>query len=116
MTIHTAVSSRRNNRSMTVAHIHIHVKPESVQAFIEATLDNARNSVQETGIARFDFFQQADDPTRFILNEVYLTPEAPAAHRASAHYLSWRDAVVDMMAEPRSNIRLVNLFPADKDY
>jgi quinol monooxygenase YgiN len=101
---------------MHVAHVHIHVKPECVQAFIEATLDNARNSVQEPGIARFDFFQHADDLTRFILNEVYLTPEAPAAHKASAHYLRWRDAVVDMMAEPRSNVPLVNLFPADKDF
>jgi quinol monooxygenase YgiN len=80
------------------------------------TLDNARNGVQEPGIARFDFFQNADDLTRFILNEVYLTPEAPAAHKASAHYLRWRDEVVDMMAEPRSNVPLVNLFPADKDF
>jgi quinol monooxygenase YgiN len=101
---------------MQVVHVHIHVKPEFVQAFIEATTDNARNSVLEPGIARFDFFQSTEDPTRFVLNEVYRTPEAPAAHRESAHYLRWRDAVTDMMAEPRSRALFVNVFPSDKDF
>ena len=101
---------------MHVVHVHIHVKPDSVHAFIDATLENARNSVQEPGIARFDFFQHTDDPTRFILNEVYRTPEAPAAHKASAHYLRWVDVVTDMMAEPRARQVLVHLFPADENF
>ncbi len=104
-----------NNGCMHVLHVHIHVKPESVGDFIQATLENARNSLQEPGIARFDFFQHANDPTRFTLNEVYRTQEAPAAHKASTHYLRWVEAVTDMMAEPRSRTVLVNLFPADQD-
>lgn len=100
---------------MHVVHVQVHVKPESVDSFIEATLDNVRNSVQEPGIARFDFFQRADDPTRFVLSEIYRNPDAQAVHKTSAHYLRWRDAVTDMMAEPRSGATLVNLFPPDED-
>ena len=101
---------------MHVVHVHIQVKPEFVQAFIAATLENARHSVEEPGIARFDFFQRPDDPTRFVLGEVYRVPEAQVAHRASAHYLRWRDAVADMMAEPRNGMALVNLFPGDEGF
>jgi len=96
--------------------VHVHVKPESVEAFKQASIENASNSVQEEGVARFDVIQQADDPTRFILVEVYKTPEAPAAHKETAHYLRWRETVADMMAEPRQGIKYTNLFPSDENW
>ncbi len=96
---------------MHLVLVSVHVKPEAVDAFIAATLDNVKNSVQEPGIARFDFIQQADDPTRFMLIEVYRDAEAPARHKETAHYLRWRDAVADMMAEPRSGVRYTPIFP-----
>ncbi|HQE98126.1 MAG TPA: antibiotic biosynthesis monooxygenase, partial [Anaerolineae bacterium] len=80
-------------------------------AFKAATIENARNSVREPGIARFDVIQQEDDPTRFVLVEVYRTVEASAAHKQTAHYAAWRDAVADMMAEPRSSVKYTNIFP-----
>lgn len=98
---------------MLVLHIHVHVKPEAVAAFRAATLENARKSVQEPGIARFDVVQQADDPARFALVEAYRTEEAVAAHKATAHYAQWRDAVADMMAEPRVFLKYANVFPED---
>ncbi len=98
---------------MLIVQVYIHVKPEFVDEFIQATLENARASVQETGIARFDFIQQQDDPTRFMLTEVYRTPEAQAAHRLTAHYARWRDTVADWMAEPRSSTKYTNIFPED---
>ena len=101
---------------MLVLIVHIHVKPECVEAFKAATIDNARNSAREPGIARFDFFQQADDPTRFTLVEVYRDENGPAAHKISAHYNRWREAVPDMMAEPRQGIKYVNVFPDDKGW
>src|SRR5580693_5079070 len=87
---------------MLIVHVHVRVKAESVEAFRAATIENARNSIQEPGIARFDFLQQSDDPSRFLLIEIYRSAEAPARHRETAHYIAWRDAVADMMAEPRS--------------
>lgn len=101
---------------MLIVHVHVHVKPESVEAFKAATIENARNSVQEPGIARFDVFQQADDGTRFVIVESFRTAEAPAAHRETRHYLAWRDAVADMMAETRYSVKFSNLIPADQDY
>lgn len=98
---------------MLVVHVHVHVKPECVEAFLQATLDNARHSVQELGIARFDVVQQADDPTRFVLVEAYRTVEATAAHKATAHYARWRDAVADMMAAPRTSVKYANVHPED---
>ena len=98
---------------MLVIQVNVRVKPESVEAFRSATTANARNSVKEPGIARFDFFQHADDPTRFTLIEVYRSAEASAAHKDTRHYQAWRDAVADMMAEPRSSVRLANVFPLD---
>ena len=98
---------------MLVVHVHVHVKPEHVEAFRQATLDNARHSVQESGIARFDVVQQTDDPTRFTLVEAYRTVEATAAHKATAHYARWRDAVAEMMAEPRTAVKYANIFPPD---
>jgi (4S)-4-hydroxy-5-phosphonooxypentane-2,3-dione isomerase len=98
---------------MNIVQVHVHVKPEFVEAFKQATIENASNSVKEAGIARFDVIQQADDPTRFILVEVYKTADAPAAHKETAHYAKWRDTVVDMMAEPRQGIKYGNIFPGD---
>lgn len=99
--------------SLLVVHVHVHVKPEHVDAFREATLINARASVQEPGVARFDVCQRQDDPTRFVLVEVYRTPEAPAQHKETAHYAAWRDAVAPMMAEPRTSVKFTNAFPDD---
>ncbi len=90
---------------MLIVHVHVHVKPETIELFREASVENARNSIQEPGIARFDVIQQMDDPSRFVLVEVYRTPEAAAAHKETRHYQVWRDSVADMMAEPRSSIK-----------
>ena len=98
---------------MYIVHVQIHAKPEFVKPFIEATLANARESVKEKGIARFDVLQQQDDPARFTLVEVYRTAEAPAAHKETAHYARWRDTVAPMMAEPRQGVKFANLFPED---
>src|SRR6478672_3629486 len=98
---------------MLIVHVHVHVKPEYIDAFREASTVNARNSVQEAGIARFDVLQQSDDPARFILVEVYRTAEAAAAHKETAHYAVWRDTVAPMMAEPRSSRKYTNIFPND---
>ncbi|MES2694337.1 MAG: antibiotic biosynthesis monooxygenase [Verrucomicrobiota bacterium] len=98
---------------MLIVHVQVRVKPENVEAFKTATLANARASVQEPGIARFDVVQQADDPTRFVLVEAYRTPAAPAAHKETAHYATWRDTVAPMMAEPRTSVKFANVFPAD---
>jgi quinol monooxygenase YgiN len=95
---------------MLIVHVHVHVKTESVEAFKKITVENARASVKEPGIARFDVVQQADDPTRFVLVEVYRTADAPAKHRETAHYLKWRDTVDDMMAEPRSRVEYGEVF------
>jgi quinol monooxygenase YgiN len=96
---------------MLIVHVHAHVKPESVAGFSQATIENARASVQEPGIARFDVLQPEDDPTRFVLIEVYRTPQAAAAHKETAHYAKWRDAVATMMAEPRHSVKYSALFP-----
>jgi (4S)-4-hydroxy-5-phosphonooxypentane-2,3-dione isomerase len=93
-----------------IVHVHVHVKPESVEAFRAATIENARQSVKETVIARFDVVQQQDDPTRFVLIEVYRTVDAPARHKETAHYAKWRDAVAPMMAEPRTSVKFGNVF------
>lgn len=99
---------------MVIVHVHVRVKPESIEAFRQATLENARNSIQEPGIARFDFMQQQDDESRFVLVEVYRSKEAQAAHRDTAHYLKWRDAVEPMMAEPRQRALYSALFPDEQ--
>lgn len=98
---------------MFIVHVFVHVEPDQVEAFKAASLENARNSVQEPGIARFDVIQQQDDPTRFVLVEVYRTPDDPAKHKETAHYATWRDTVADMMAEPRSAIKYDNVYPDD---
>ena len=98
---------------MFIVHVFVHVKPDQVEAFKAATMENARNSVQEPGIARFDVIQQQDDPTRFVLLEVYRTPDDPAKHKETAHYAKWRDTATDMMAEPRYAIKYDNVYPDD---
>jgi (4S)-4-hydroxy-5-phosphonooxypentane-2,3-dione isomerase len=96
---------------MLVVHVHVHVKPDSVDAFIALTRVNSAASLQEPGIARFDLIQQQDDPCRFILVEAYKTAEAPALHKQTAHYAAWRDGVADMMASPRHSLKFHSLFP-----
>ena len=101
---------------MFIVHVFAQVKPDQVEAFKTATLENARHSSQEPGIARFDVIQQQDDPTRFVLVEVYRTPDDPARHKETAHYQKWRDAVAPMMAEPRSAVKYDNLYPDDQGW
>lgn len=98
---------------MLIVHVHVHVKPECVDEFIEATVENASNSLQEHGIARFDVQQQQDDPTRFVLTEVYYTDDDPAKHKETAHYKAWKETVEPMMAEPRKSVKFDNIFPYD---
>jgi quinol monooxygenase YgiN len=98
---------------MLVVHVHVQVKPECVEAFKKATLANAQASVKEQGIARFDVAQQIDDPTKFVLVEVYRNDDAPARHKETAHYAAWRDSVAAMMAQPRSSVKYANVFPGD---
>jgi quinol monooxygenase YgiN len=95
---------------MLIVHVHVHVKPECVEAFRHASLTNAQHSVKEPGIVRFDVVQQQEDPTRFVLVEVYRTADAPAKHKATAHYAQWRDAVAAMMAEPRTSVKYGEVF------
>ena len=83
---------------MFIVHVHVRVKPELIEAFREATVENARGSLREPGVARFDVLQQQDDPSRFVLVEVYRTPEDPARHKETAHYIKWRDTVAPLMA------------------
>lgn len=101
---------------MLIVHVRVHIKPEFQEAFLAATLENARLSLLEPGIARFDVLQEKLNPAVFALNEVYRTPDAQAQHRATAHYQRWRDAVAGMMAEPRTSVQFSNLFPADEAF
>lgn len=99
---------------MIIVHVHAHIKSDNVDAFKEATIENARNSIKEPGILRFDVLQQEDDPTQFLLIEVYEDNNAIAQHKESAHYARWRDVVQSMMSEPRKSIKYINIFPVDK--
>jgi len=101
---------------MLIVHVHARVKPEFIDSFKQATIENARHSVKEPGVARFDVIQQAEDPSRFVLVEVYRSEAAPAQHKDTAHYQKWRDAVAPMMAEPRSSVKYSNIFPADEGW
>ncbi len=101
---------------MLIVHVFVHVKPQDVENFKAASLENASESVKEPGVARFDVIQQADDPNRFVLVEVYRTADDPARHKETAHYQKWRDTVADMMAEPRSAIKYTNIFPDEKGW
>ena len=101
---------------MFIVHVFVNVKPEQVDAFRSVTVENARNSIQEAGIARFDVIQQQDDPTRFVLVEVYRTSDDPARHKQTPHYQKWRDTVADMMAEPRTSVKYTNVFPDEQGW
>ena len=101
---------------MLVINVQVRVKVESVEAFKQATIENASQSIQEPGVARFDVIQQADDPTRFLLVEVYRTKDAPAQHKETAHYAKWRDSVAAMMAEPRTSVKYDSIFPPDESW
>jgi quinol monooxygenase YgiN len=101
---------------MFIVHVFVHVKPDQVEAFKAASVENARHSVQEPGIARFDVIQQQDDPTRFVLVEVYRTVEDSAHHKDTAHYVKWRDSVAEMMAEPRTSLKYSNVFPTEQGW
>ena len=96
---------------MLVVHVFVHVKPDMIEAFKAATIENAKSSLKEPGIARFDFVQQKDDSSRFVLVEVYRTEDDPAKHKETAHYQKWRDTVADMMASPRTSMKYSNIFP-----
>ncbi len=98
---------------MLIVYVHVRVKPESIEDFRQATIENARSSLQEPGIARFDVVQQEDDASRFVLIEVYRTPDAAAAHKQTAHYAKWRDAVATMMAEPRQSVKYSAVYPEE---
>jgi quinol monooxygenase YgiN len=101
---------------MFIVLVSVHVKPEYIEAFRQATIENASNSVREPGIAQFDVLQQSDDPSRFMLYEVYRSAEAPAQHRETAHYKNWLAKVTDMMAEARTRVTYGNVFPPDQDW
>lgn len=101
---------------MLIVHVFVHVKPNQVEAFRTAALENAINSIQEPGIARFDVIQQQDEPTRFVLVEVYRTSEDPGRHKETSHYQKWRDTVAEMMAEPRTSVKYTNVFPDDQGW
>jgi quinol monooxygenase YgiN len=101
---------------MLIVHVHVQVKPECIEAFKIATLANARASVQEPGVMRFDVVQQADDPTRFVLVEVYRDAAASAAHKETKHYPVWRDAVAPMMVAPRFSVKFNHVFPDDQNW
>lgn len=101
---------------MFIVHVHVHVKPEFVDTFRRATIENARSSVKEPGVARFDVIEQLDDPSRFVLVEVYRTSDDPAKHKETAHYKTWAETVAPMMAELRSSVKYANVFPDDADW
>ena len=101
---------------MLIVHVFVQVKADQVDAFKAATIDNASRSIQEPGIARFDVVQQQDDPTKFVLIEIYWNDDAPAQHKETAHYLRWRDTVAPMMASPRQSIKYHNIFPTDVEW
>ena len=101
---------------MLIVHVHVHVKSEYLEAFRAATVQNARASRNEPGIARFDVLQESDNPQRFILVEAYRTEDAPAAHKESEHYKTWRETVAPMMAEPRQSVKLTNVDPATASF
>src|SRR4051794_33757057 len=105
--------SDKDTHSLLVVHVHCHVREEFVAAFREASIANARASVQEAGIARFDVIEDREDECHFVLVEVYRSTDAPAAHKETAHYKTWRDTVAQMMAEPRASRKYTNVFPSD---
>lgn len=101
---------------MLIVMVHVNVKPECVDAFIQETIKNAQASLKEPLVARFDLIQQEGEKNRFLLVEVYRNEEGPVKHKQTDHYKKWKETVEEMMAEPRTSIRYVNLFPDDKGW
>ncbi len=101
---------------MHIVQVHIHVKPEKINEFKKACIENAENSLRESGVARFDVLQQSDDPTRFILAEVYRSAEDQAKHKETSHYNKWRDLAEPMMLEARTRTTYINIFPRDEGW
>jgi autoinducer 2-degrading protein len=101
---------------MFIVQVYVRVKEGMEESFRKATLNNAKNSIKEPGIARFDVLEQQTDPTRFLLVEVYRTPEDAGRHKETEHYAVWRDTVAEMMAEPRYSIKFDNLYPDDEGW
>ena len=101
---------------MFIVHVFVHVNPQNIENFKAASIQNARQSVKEPGVAGFDVIQQKDEPTRFVLVEVYRTSDDPARHKKTAHYQKWRDTVADMMVEPRNAIKYTNIFPDEQGW
>ena len=101
---------------MLVVHVHVKVKPEFIDAFREATIANAKESLKEPGVARFDCVQSQEHPGTFVLVEAYRTSDAPAAHKETRHYQAWRDTVAPMMAEARSSVKYSNVYPDDANF
>ena len=98
---------------MIIVQVYVKVKENYIGEFITATRENARNSLQEPGVVRFDFLQARDDKTAFLLTEIYLDEQAPFAHKETVHYQKWRESVAHMMAEPRQSTKYTELFPQD---
>ena len=96
---------------MYIVQVHVRVKEDRIQDFIDAIKENAKNSILESGILRFDIIQQIDEPTQFILYEIYRTDQDPAKHKDTKHYRVWREKVESMMAEPRQSVKYRNIFP-----
>jgi len=101
---------------MFIVHVFVHVEKDYIEDFKQTTIENARQSLLEPGITRFDVIQQQDDPSRFVLVEVYRTYEYPAKHKETEHYQRWRDEVAHMMAEPRTSVKYFNVFPVDEGW
>lgn len=101
---------------MFIVHVYVNVRPERVEDFITATQENAKNSIQESGVIRFDVLQDEDNGTKFVLEEVYKNQEASAGHKDTRHYRVWRNTVNDMMAEPRESVRYRSIFPSEEDW
>ena len=100
---------------MIIVHVYLHAKEEMINAFKEANIKNAKSSVQEPGILRFDVMQQGDDPLRFLLVEIYKNEKAISAHKETAHYAEWVKVAEPKLAEPRVKTIYRNLFPDDNE-
>jgi len=98
---------------MLVVHVHVRVKPDHLEGFLTETRRNAAASLQEPGVRRFDVLQDEADPARVVLNEVYVDQAAADAHKQTAHYARWQDAVAEMMSEPRTRTRFTSVFPGE---
>lgn len=105
------VGAGRHNRGMLIVHVHVHVVPDQVPAFLTATRANATASLEEPGVLRFDVLTDLSDSTHVVLVEVYVDEASAAAHKETAHYATWRDTVAPMMAVPRTSTKFSAVFP-----